>query len=172
MEVYGAPASLFGQVVFQPVLHGQIRRVRGGRAGHHDRRVHVAEHVLVVRARLARAFDQDRHVERLRPRLTQHLDDAQVDTARLHDLVPDMRHQVVEESRMGERQDPLAGLQAELSDQPPRHRRIIEREPWRLCEHSSPEGHRRGYPQCTSHEDTIRPARRTRRETPVQSSER
>ena len=130
-------AAMLRQIVLQPVLHGEIRRMRRVRARHHDRGVDVAEHGLVERPRFACALDQHRRLERLRPRLRQHFDDAEVDAAGAHHLVANMRQQFDEQARMRDRHHALAGLQRELLDDALRHCRVIEGEP-RLRERVRP----------------------------------
>ena len=123
---------MLGEVVFQPVLHREIGGMRGVRARHHDGGVDVAEHRLVVRARVAGALPEHRRVERLRHRLAQHVDDAEVDAAGAHHLIANVRNQILEHTGMGDRQHALARFQRELLHETRCDGGVVERQP-RLC---------------------------------------
>jgi hypothetical protein len=129
VKVDRAAATMLGEVVFQPILHREIRRMRCVGAGHHDRRVDIAEHRLVVRARVARTFFEHRRVEGRGHGLAQHLDDAEIDPARAHHLVADVRLQILEQAGVGDGQHALARRQRELLHETPRDGRVVERQP-------------------------------------------
>ena len=126
VEVDGATSATFGEIVLQPVLHRQIRRMRGVGAGHHDGGVDVAEHRLVAGARGTGAFLQNGTVERDGHGLLEHVNDAEIDAARAHDFIADVREQVGKRAGMRDRQHALAGLEGELLDDAPRHGGIVE----------------------------------------------
>ena len=112
VKVNRPAAAMLGQIVLQPVLHREIRRMRRVGAGHHDGGVDVAEHRLVAGAGVARAFLEHGRIERGGHRLLQHVDDPEIDPAGTHHFVADVRNQIRKDPRVRNRQHPLPGRSA------------------------------------------------------------
>ena len=124
------PVEVHGPAVpgAKQVLQRRIGGMPGCRARQHDRGIHLSQHRSIRLARGHRAQSQHTGVPVLGKRLLQHVDDADVDTSRLHHGVTQVGNQVVEHPGGRDQQHPLARLERQLRDKPVGHRRPVERQ--------------------------------------------
>ena len=123
VKVDGPPDALI-----QPVLKRAIRRLPRSGPWHHDRAVDITKHLFVGGPGVGIAATKDLRVPPFGKRLLDHVHDAEVDRASLHQRVPHVRHYLVENPWAGKQQDPLSRFWGKLGDQPLGHPFPIHRE--------------------------------------------